>query len=109
MIDNATFMKAAPGMNELFAKDGCLFRVCYHNPSKKRYSAEYLAKIFIERDKETGEEKKKVMLNNGEVLSFEKFEVWRKANFPIAHEAGRNPNNITLGVHSGSGSTKGGM
>jgi hypothetical protein len=73
---------------------GGLWRVCYHNEGKMRISQELVA--FYESKNQL------VHMVDGQVFDVQAFNAYRRQRWPLAHEKERNPENVTLGVHSGS-------
>jgi hypothetical protein len=93
-------------MNEIVVRSGVMWRVSYHNPSKARYSAELVAWATKDEDDQV-----KIILASDPEHPMDQptFEEYRRKTWPMEHESGRNPDNVTLGVHSGSAQSKGGL
>jgi len=72
-----------------------VWRVCYHNGGQSRISLELVATYEVEKELFHLE-------NSSQVLDAPAFEAYRRQHWPMPHEKERNPDNVTLGVHSGS-------
>ena len=109
MMNNVQFKLLAPDINEINVRKGAIWRVCHHNPGGRRFSAQLVA-IVTRQKNEEGEEVPIIILESTqEEMTPEQFEDYRRRTWPLEHENGRNPNNVTLGVQSGTAGTKGGL
>ena len=98
-----------PKMNSIKVEGGVMWRVCYHNAGQARYSAELVA--WVTKEKVDDKEVVQIILASDikNPMTPEEFEDYRRRQWPLAHEDGRNPDNKTLGVQSGVVKAKGGL
>lgn len=106
-MNKQQFEFVAPPLNDIVYRSGVAWLCSYHNPGQRRYSREAVAIIIPDPDNK--DQKLVRLLSSGEDYTMEAWEEYRRRVWPMRHEVGRNPNNATLGVHSGTGVTKGGM
>jgi hypothetical protein len=85
--------------------------VKYRNAGKMQISCEIVA--YCPNPDPPGtplEDSKEVLiLTDGKVVDRQEFEEIRRVRWPLEHEVGRNPDNVTLGVHHGTLDGKGGI
>jgi hypothetical protein len=105
-LTNKQRVSMLPPINFLFRLDFYTFAVTYRNEGKPSISCELIAFTPIPNIDPPGtpiDQCKEIIINkNGDILSRSEFELWRRQNYPLEHEDGRNPNNATLGVHHGT-------
>jgi hypothetical protein len=103
-MDNDRFKLLAPAINFLVAMrlpaghpitGDAVWRVCFHNAGQERISCQFVA-IYNKADKT-------FQLADGQLLNLEEFGQYRRRQWPLDHETGRNPQNVTLGVQSAVG------
>lgn len=94
------FEMIVPAINEIVKWKNGLWRVCNHNPGHERFSANMTGIIMPDGT---------VHLSSGKIITLEEFDFYRRQHWPMKHEDGRNPGNVTLGVRSGTMPNKGGF
>jgi hypothetical protein len=87
------------------------FIVRYRNPGKMQMSCELIA--YCPNPDPPGvsmaDSQEVLILTDGRSVSRAEFEDIRRREWPLEHESGRNPDNVTLGVHHGTLDGKGGI
>lgn len=92
MIPRLDFRKMLPPDNLVYNIGPSIWRVTYSNNGKLSISSQ-LVGIKIGHDM--------VITPGGETYSIDNFEKMRRERWPMSHENGRNPENISLSIHKG--------
>lgn len=111
-MNQQQFEMVAPEINSLTVIKGCVFRVTYHNPGKRRFTSEAVAivkKPDIQKGSAEALPNVIMLLATGEEFTQKEFEDYRRRTWPLKHEKERNADNPTLGVQPGVMGAKGGM
>ena len=106
-INERNFLKIAPADNEIRIMGHGVWRAVYHNHGKLRMTFELVGLLFIDRPNDSGEPEARIqIISTGQTMSRVEFDEYRRSQWPMAHEVGRNPKNQTLGVQSTMAQTR---
>ena len=110
MIHADLVEKLMPPDNHIQVLGSAVWLLNYKNTAKRRITFELVGILFPAR-KKAGEDKRfdVQLVDSGKVFTIEEFEAYRRKTWPAPHEKNRNPENATLGVHSGVGKSIGGF
>lgn len=87
------FGKMLPPVNFAFNIGPTIWLVTYINQGKKTISCRIIG-VKIGHDK--------VIMPDGTEYSIDAFDKMRRQCWPLAHEQGRNPQNVSLSINNGS-------
>jgi hypothetical protein len=91
-MSNAHVQMILPKINKLHAIGPAVLRVTYVNLGKHRVSSEIVG--YRHKDEI-------ILVDSGSRMAWDDFLAYARGRWPMEHEKGRNPNNVTLGVQSG--------